>query len=125
MDRQQLILERAHKIIQDKKIPTPYIHKLRWIIQHKKLIYTANATRTAGDENGKQVTAIFYGTSNIATGKIRLTAAIWNRFSGQKLLTRLDYDIVHELRHIMTRSHKHLPNLTTFDSIIKSWGYSK
>jgi len=125
MNRQELIIERAKKVLDEKRIPGPYLHKLRWILHHNKLTYTDNAMRTAGDATGKQVTAIFYGTSNISTGHIRLTAAIWNRFSGQKLLEKIDYDIVHELRHIMTKSHKHLPNLTTFNSIIKSWGYSK
>lgn len=125
MNRQELLIERAKKILDAKKIPGPYLHKLRWILQHNKLTYTDNAIRTAGDANGKQVTGIFYGTSNITTGHIRLTAAIWNRFSGHKLLERIDFDIVHELRHIMTRSHKHLPNRATFDSVIKSWGYSK
>jgi len=98
MERQQLLIERANKVLDEKKIPGPYLNKLRWILQHNKLTYTNNATRTAGDENGKQITARFYATANIATGQIRLTSAIWNTFSGQKLLNRLDYDIVHELR---------------------------
>lgn len=125
MERQQLLIERANKVLDEKKIPGPYLNKLRWILQHNKLTYTNNATRTAGDENGKQITARFYATANIATGQIRLTSAIWNTFSGQKLLNRLDYAIVHELRHVMTGSHKHLPTPATFDSIIRSWGYFK
>lgn len=125
MERQQLLIERANKVLDEKKIPGPYLNKLRWILQHNKLTYTNNATRTAGDENGKQITARFYATANIATGQIRLTSAIWNTFSGQKLLNRLDYDIVHELRHVMTGSHKHLPAPAAFDSIIRSWGYFK
>jgi len=125
MKRQQLLIERANKVLDEKKIPGPYLSKLRWILQHNKLTYTDNATRTAGDENGKQVTARFYATANIATGQIRLTSVIWNTFSGQKLLNRLYYDIVHELRHVMTGSHKHLPTPAKFDSIIRSWGYFK
>ena len=91
-------------------------------MHQNKLLYVQNSLRTVRLPNGDYGPAQVYGTASLRTGTIRLTSLLWENFSGDALIDRIDYDIVHELQHLMLNTTAHPIG---FESAINRWGYYK
>ena len=127
-DRQELLLKRARAILADpKNLPAKYISTLKRMIDDGRLLYEKNYMRTVTLPDGTSGLRSVYGTADIKTGTIRITSLIWHNWNAKglpydDLIGQIDYDIIHELQHIMIHSALHPP---TFETNINNWGWRR
>ena len=114
-DRQELLLKRARVILADpKNLTAKYISTLKRMIDDGRLLYEKNYMRTVTLPDGTSGLRSVYGTADIKTGTIRITSLIWHNWNAKglpydDLIGQIDYDIIHELQHIMIHSALHPP----------------
>jgi len=115
-ERQNLVDEEKKFIIDNYVgiIPQNYLNKLKKV----KVSYVKKFHRYINRALGYQDV---FGTAELSTGHLRITSLVWNDYS-YKIYAAVDYEIMHELKHVMINSYGHPQNPDFYESI-SNWGF--
>ena len=127
-DRLAYILKRVEYVLSGKlSLPSNYKHRLKIIKKNNGVRYVEEYMREVTLHDGSTGRAPVFGTGAINEKVIRLTSLLWFHPSfltekNYEFVERVDYDIAHELEHIVRYTTKHP---STFESNLQSWGFTK
>jgi RHS repeat-associated protein len=129
-EREAFVLKRVRNILNDPHVTDEYKSKIQVLLTTNKIYYTDDGFAEAsgsGATEGTMIKNVFFGTSSLSSGRIRITGEIWRHPNIGRSIERIgkevDFTFLHEVKHLITKSIYHPGGRLAFDQDIYDMGY--